>query len=179
VAFDNIRRGIWLKSTGSLTNGVMRRLVGKGASRKFIVLEGTYSGIEIGDFDLDGDGQSGDNFAIGIHLDGTGDDVWVHDGKTGNYRIGVNDPDYTDYWNCDGLAAEGTVTNLRIDNVESWGNTDAGFDIKAPDAVLTNCISRENKRNYRLWHSGVQLVECEGYRPVHPGGTGGAAQIRR
>ena len=41
----------------------------------------------------------------------------------------------------------------------------------------SNSISRENKRNYRLWHSGVELVECEGYRPVHPGGTGGAAQI--
>jgi len=43
--------------------------------------------------------------------------------------------------------------------------------------VMIHCGSRENKRNYRLWHSGVEPVECEGYRPVHPGGTGGAAQI--
>jgi Alpha-L-arabinofuranosidase B, catalytic len=177
IAFDNIRRGIWVKSTGALTNGVIKRVVGKGTSKSFIQLDGSGSAIEIGDFELDGDGQSGDNFALGIHLNGTHDDVWIHDGKTGNYRIGVNDPDYTDYWNCGGLAAEGTVTNLRIDDVEAWGNTDGGFDIKAPDAVLTNCISRENKRNFRLWHSGVTLVECEGHRPVHPGGTGGAAQI--
>jgi hypothetical protein len=33
------------------------------------------------------------------------------------------------------------------------------------------------KQNFRLWHSGITLVECAGYRPVHPGGTGGAAQI--
>jgi Alpha-L-arabinofuranosidase B, catalytic len=177
IAFDNIRRGIWVKSTGGLTDSKMRRLVGKGTSKSFIELDGTGSVIEIGAFDLDGDGQSGDNFALGIHLTGTYDDVWVHDGKTGNYRIGVNDPDYTDYWNCDGLAAEGTVTKLRVDDVEAWGSTDGGFDIKAPDAVLTNCISRENKRNFRLWHSGITLVECEGYRPVHPGGTGSACQI--
>jgi hypothetical protein len=177
IALDNVRRGIWLKSGATLTNSKIIGIVGKGTSKTFIKLEGTYSAIEIGDFELDGDGQSGDNFALGIHLDGTGDDVWVHDGKTGNYRIGLNDPDYTDYWNCDGLAAEGTVTKLRVDNVESWGNTDGGFDIKAPDAVLTNCISRENKRNYRLWHSGITLVECEGYRPVHPGGSGSACQI--
>ena len=177
VALDNVRRGIWLKSGATLTNSKIIGIVGKGTSKTFIKLEGTYSAIEIGDFELDGDGQSGDNFALGIHLDGTGDDVWVHDGKTGNYRIGLNDPDYTDYWNCDGLAAEGTVTKLRVDNVEAWGNTDGGFDIKAPDAVLTNCISRENKRNYRLWHSGITLVECEGYRPVHPGGSGSAVQI--
>jgi hypothetical protein len=177
IALDNVRRGIWLKSGATLTNSKIIGIVGKGTSKTFIKLEGTYSAIEIGDFELDGDGQSGDNFALGIHLDGTSDDVWVHDGKTGNYRIGLNDPDYTDYWNCDGLAAEGTVTKLRVDNVESWGNTDGGFDIKAPDAVLTNCISRENKRNYRLWHSGITLVECEGYRPVHPGGSGSACQI--
>jgi hypothetical protein len=177
IALDNVRRGIWLKCGATLTNSKIIGIVGKGTSKTFIKLEGTYSAIEIGDFELDGDGQSGDNFALGIHLDGTGDDVWVHDGKTGNYRIGLNDPDYTDYWNCDGLAAEGTVTKLRVDNVESWGNTDGGFDIKAPDAVLTNCISRENKRNYRLWHSGITLVECEGYRPVHPGGSGSACQI--
>jgi hypothetical protein len=177
IAFDNIRRGIWVKSTGGLTNSTFSRLVGKGTSKSFIELDGTGSAIEIGDFDFDADGQSGDNFTEGIHLTGTYDDVWVHDGKTGNARIGVNDPDYTDYWNCDGLAAEGTITKLRVDRVESWGNTDGGFDIKAPDAVLTNCISRENKRNYRLWHSGITLVDCEGYRPVHPGGTGGAAQI--
>jgi hypothetical protein len=177
IALDNVRRGIWLKSGATLANSKIIGIVGKGTSKTFIKLEGTYSAIEIGDFELDGDGQSGDNFALGIHLDGTGDDVWVHDGKTGNYRIGLNDPDYTDYWNCDGLAAEGTVTKLRVDNVESWGNTDGGFDIKAPDAVLTNCISRENKRNYRLWHSGITLVECEGYRPVHPGGSGSACQI--
>jgi hypothetical protein len=97
--------------------------------------------------------------------------------RTGNFRIGVNDPDYSDYWNCDGLIAEGSVTKLRVDNVEAYGCTDGGLDIKAPDAVLTNCVARENKRNFRLWHSGIELVECEGYRPVHPGGTGGAAQI--
>lgn len=119
VALDNVRRGIWLKSGATLTNSKIIGIVGKGTSKTFIKLEGTYSAIEIGDFELDGDGQSGDNFALGIHLDGTGDDVWVHDGKTGNYRIGLNDPDYTDYWNCDGLAAEGTITKLRVDRVES------------------------------------------------------------
>jgi hypothetical protein len=30
---------------------------------------------------------------------------------------------------------------------------------------------------YRLWHGGIQLVACEGYAPVQPGGTGGAYQI--
>jgi hypothetical protein len=75
------------------------------------------------------------------------------------------------------LIAESGVTNLRVDNVEAYGCTDGGFELKAPDTVLTNCVARQNKRNFRLWHSGQQLVECEGYRPVHSGGTGGAAQI--
>ena len=42
------------------------------------------------------------------------------------------------------------ITKLRVDDVEAWGNTDGGFDIKAPDAVLTGCIARENKRNFRV-----------------------------
>jgi hypothetical protein len=167
VALDNVRRGIWLKDTATFDTFKMTELVGRGNSRGFIVVEAAGAHLEIGKFDLDGDGQTGDNFAKGIHLDAAIDDVWVHgwDGapsRTGNFRIGVNDPDYSDYWNCDGFIAEGSVTKLRVDNVEAWGNTDGGLDIKAPDAVLTNCIARENKRNYRLWHSGQQLVECEG-----------------
>jgi hypothetical protein len=126
---------------------------------------------------LTGDGQTGDNFAKGSHLDATIDDVWVHGwegapSRSGNVRIGLNDPNYIDYWNCDALIAESGVTNLRVDNVEAYGCTDGVFELKAPDTVLTNCVARDNQRNFRLWHSGQQLVECEGYRPVHSGGTG-------
>jgi hypothetical protein len=44
------------------------------------------------------DGQTGDNFAKGIHLDATIDDVWVHGWEgapsiSGNFRIGLNDPE--------------------------------------------------------------------------------------
>jgi hypothetical protein len=76
IGLDNVRRGIWLKDTATFESFKITELVGRGNSRGFIVVEADGTDLEIGKFDLDGDGQTGDNFAKGIHIDGTIDDVW-------------------------------------------------------------------------------------------------------
>src|SRR3546814_4140393 len=52
--------------------------------------------------------------------------------------------------------------------------TDGGFDLKSTDVYMENCVSRANKRNYRLWGSG-ELHGCRSEDPRHHGGSGGAA----
>src|SRR3546814_6810676 len=41
---------------------------------------------------------------------------------------------------------------------------------------MENCVSRANKRNYRLWGSG-ELHGCRSEDPRHYGGSGGAAHF--
>ena len=49
--------------------------VGRGTSKSFIRMDGVSQWVLIEDFDFDGDRQSGDNFAEGIHLNGPGSEL--------------------------------------------------------------------------------------------------------
>ena len=96
------------------------------------MVEANGAHLEIGKCDLEETARPATTSQKGIHLDATIDDVWVHrwegaPSRSGNFRIGLNDPNYIDYWNCDALIAESGVTNLRVDNVEAYGCTDGGF----------------------------------------------------
>jgi Alpha-L-arabinofuranosidase B, catalytic len=177
IAFDNVRRGIWDRSTGGLVDFRATRIAGKGTSKSFIQLDGTGSEIYIDIFDLDGDCQSGDNFSKGIHLNGTYDGAYVGHGIARNFQYGPNDPDPDEYWNSDAVVAEGGITNLLVERVEAYDCTDGGFDIKAVNAVLRKCKAARNKRNYRLWKADTILDDCEGYDQLKRGGTGGTSQV--
>ena len=72
--FENVRRGIWIRSS---TPGVeklrVRNCTGIGSSKGFVRLEGCSKDIVFEDCDFDLDYQDGE-FAIGVHLDGY--DFW-------------------------------------------------------------------------------------------------------
>jgi hypothetical protein len=68
-----VRRGSWIKETSGLIGTEtapckITNCVGRGTSKTFIRMDGVSQYVLIEDFDFDGDRQSGDNFAEGIHL---------------------------------------------------------------------------------------------------------------
>jgi hypothetical protein len=73
IIFDNVRRGIWIRETSGIVGTEsepcrMTNLTGRGTSKSFIRMDGCSQYVLIEDFDLDGDRQSGDNFAEDIHI---------------------------------------------------------------------------------------------------------------
>src|SRR3546814_10239084 len=79
------------------------------------------------------------------------------------------------YWNGDGFSDERGNHGIRYLTCTATECTDGGFDLKSTDVYMENCVSRANKRNYRLWGSG-ELHGCRSEDPRHYGGSGGAAR---
>jgi len=79
------------------------------------------------------------------------------------------------YWNADGFNAETQVYDITWVGCRSFDNTDGGWDVKARNPVLINCISLRNKRNFRFWSDGpVLLKNCLSGHAIKRGGTGNA-----
>ncbi len=80
------------------------------------------------------------------------------------------------YWNADGFTAERNSYNISYINCKAFDNTDGGWDIKARNPVLVNCIALRNKRNFRFWSKPgpALLVNCLAGYAMHRGGTGNA-----
>jgi hypothetical protein len=55
------------------------------------------------------------------------------------------------FWNGDGFCSESGVTNLKFVRCVSMHNTDGGWDIKAESPEFIDCVSMDNKENFRLW----------------------------
>ncbi|VVT00183.1 conserved hypothetical protein [Sphingomonas sp. EC-HK361] len=75
------------------------------------------------------------------------------------------------YWNGDGFSAERGNKRLIFRNCAAWGNSDGGFDLKASDSLLDDCVSGRNARNYRLW-SSIRATRLTSIEPVKIGGIG-------
>lgn len=82
----------------------------------------------------------------------------------------------TAYWNGDGFSDERGNSGIRYLNCTASDCTDGGFDLKSAGVLLSNCVARSNKRNFRLWNSG-NLEACESHEPLWRGGTGGKAHF--
>ena len=76
------------------------------------------------------------------------------------------------YWNGDGFVAERGVKNLTFKNCAAFDNTDGGWDTKAENVILENCVALGNKRNYRFWGT-TKLINCLSAYSIKPGGSGG------
>jgi hypothetical protein len=81
------------------------------------------------------------------------------------------------YWNGDGFCAERGTHNLRYERCYSAGHTDAGWDDKSVAPVLVDCITVDNKRNYRFWGDGVKLTNCVSAFAYKRGGSGGSTAM--
>ncbi|MEZ0300047.1 MAG: hypothetical protein ACAI35_26640 [Candidatus Methylacidiphilales bacterium] len=59
------------------------------------------------------------------------------------------------YWNADGFCAEAKVTNLRYVRCVAMHNTDGGWDDKSDGPEFIDCVSIDNKENFRLWGTKI------------------------
>jgi hypothetical protein len=75
------------------------------------------------------------------------------------------------YWNGDGFSAERENSGLLFRRCEAWANSDAGFDLKATNSRLDDCIAGRNARNFRLW-SSISLGRVTSVAPNKIGGIG-------
>lgn len=80
------------------------------------------------------------------------------------------------YWNADGFVAERGVNNLKYINCRAFDNTDGGWDLKATNVELINCVALRNKRNFRFWTS-ANLKNCVGAYAIKLGGSGGTTGL--
>lgn len=56
-----------------------------------------------------------------------------------------------EFWNGDGFCAESKVNNLRYFRCVSMHHTDGGWDDKSDAPEFVDCVSIDNKENFRLW----------------------------
>lgn len=180
IDFLNVRDGLFTNEDSELSNVTIRRFSGVGFSKKAIRVHGKSHGWVIEDCELDSGWQFGDDFAVGIELNHTANDIAISGGFTINC-LDTEGGDNEKYWNADGIAAERGNYNIRISDHRSAGHSDGGYDLKSEDTVLTRCIAEDNKRNYRLWGGlGAEpmlLEDCQSITPRSRGGTGAAAHL--
>lgn len=179
-AFVNIRDGIYTNGTSEVSEFTLRRFSGQGFSKKAVRFHGRCHSWLIEDCDLDSSWQYGDNFAVGIEAHDEAHGLRVRGGRTVNCMdIQADDPER--YWNGDGVASERGNYDIIIENHVSAGNTDSGYDLKSEATILRNCVSSDNKRNYRLWGGlGLEpmlLDRCQSLAPHKRGGSGGAHHL--
>jgi hypothetical protein len=151
---------------------VLRDITAKGFSKRFLRLRYASSGILVEDVQADSDHQDGDDFAIGVHLEGEVSDVVLRRVRMDNTRDTLGK-----YWNGDGFATERDVSDVQFIDTSASGNTDAGYDIKSSSTTLVGASASGNKRNYRFWADDTVAEDCTGTDPVKRGGSGSQAQV--
>jgi hypothetical protein len=150
----------------SVTGLTIRRVSVRGYSKGAIRLSGSSSDVIVEDVFGDSERQDGDDFAIGIALQGMVRNVVFR-------RVTMmNSQDTThDYWNGDGFATERQVSNVTFEDTVAAGSTDGGYDIKSSETVLVRTKAEDNMRNYRIW-SDAKIIGCLSRDPNKRGGNG-------
>jgi hypothetical protein len=159
-------------TSASVTGLTVRDVEVHGFSKGVVHLQYNSSNILIEDVYGDSEKQSHDNFAMGVHLDGTVHDVVIRRTTMGNAYNSTSD-----YWNGDGFATERGVYNVRFESTRAFNNTDAGYDLKSSNTYLFDAYSANNKRNYRFWSDSITLENSIGDDPDKQGGSGSEAQV--
>ena len=59
------------------------------------------------------------------------------------------------YTNGDGFVIEGNTTDVKFVRCIAIRNQDAGFDLKVDAVTLTDCVSIDCRRSFRLWKTGT------------------------
>lgn len=177
VTASNVRRFFEDQAGGDATSATIDHLTIRDVSvRGFSegVARILYDSQDVLLEDVVGDSQQqdGDNFAMGVQLDGTAHDVTLRRVSMSN-ALDTLHP----YWNGDGFAAEGGVHHVLFDRTSASGNSDAGYDLKASHVTLNGISSSDNKRNVRLWGSDVTVNDCTLTDPRLRGGAGDQTQM--
>lgn len=143
-----------------------------GYSKSCIRLQyDTHDGL-IEDVRLDSEGQDGDKFAVGIHLEGTAHTIVHRRVKACNNVDTLNE-----YQNGDGFSAEKNTYDITYEDTEAVGNTDGGYDLKCKTVKLIRPKASGNKRNFRFWYGDAEVTDAQGLDPIKRGGIGTQAQV--
>jgi Ca2+-binding RTX toxin-like protein len=150
-------------ATADVTGLTMHDVQVHGFSKSVLILKGNASNIKLDHVYGDGEYQDGDNFEMGVALQGTVHDVVISNTTMKNTIADISTTG--NYTNGDGFASEAGVKNVQFINCVSTGNGDGGFDLKSSQTTLTNCYAEDNKRNYRIWGSDVTIKDSVGVDP--------------
>jgi Ca2+-binding RTX toxin-like protein len=160
--------------TATVTGLTIRDVNVNGFSKAAIMLGHDTNNVTIDNVYADsGYEDASDVITMGIHLDGTVHDVLI---KNCTMLNSISAGSSSSYWNGDGYCTEADTYSVRFENCVAAGNGDAGFDVKSANAVLEDCTSRDNGRNFRLWDN-AQLINCTGLDPHIRGGSTSQLQI--
>ena len=151
---------------------VIRKVTISGFSKRAVRLKYASHDVLLEDVVGDSQQQDGDDFAIGVHLEGEVHDVVLRRVTMENTRDSLHE-----YWNGDGFATERDVRGITFEDTVSRGNTDAGYDLKSQSTTLDNAVAEGNKRNFRFWADDLVARGCQGLDPVKRGGSSSQAQV--
>jgi hypothetical protein len=153
--------------SASISGLVIRNVNVTGFSKSAIRLRYNTRNVLIEDVTGDSERQDGDDFAVGVALEGT-----VHDVVLRRVTMRNSHDTLHEYWNGDGFSTERDVYRIRFEDTVASGNTDAGYDLKSSDTVLERAISEDNKHNFKFWGRQIVVSNCIGRNPHIRGGTG-------
>jgi hypothetical protein len=159
-------------SSASVSGLLVRDVEVHGFSKGAIHLGYGSNGITLENVLGDSEGQDGDDYAIGVHLEGTVHNVVIRSTRMLNARDSLHS-----YWNGDGFCTEDRVYNVSFEDTYAAGNTDAGYDIKSSSTTMLRADSSDNKRNYRIWTRDLVATDSRGNAPLLRGGSGGQSQV--
>ncbi len=168
--FENYRsKG---EASANVSDLVIRRVQVDGFSKSVVRLRYDSNRVLIEDVVGDSQRQDRDDFAMGVHLEGTAHDITLR-------RVTMrNAHDTTDkYWNGDGFASERGNYDIRFEDTLATGNTDGGYDLKSSRTTLVRARAEDNKRNFRLWGTDVTATDCVGLDPNKRGGSSSQTQL--
>jgi hypothetical protein len=169
-AFDNIYR--FLENTAgehasdaSLRNFAIRRCNGARVERGFLRLRYTSSDGVVEDCRAQGRANRGGAIPEGCALDDHASRITYRRCTMENFQQWRG----AGYWNGDGFSDEEGNRDIRYEACHARGSTDGGFDCKSYNAVLENCVSEGNKRNFRIWGLQPTLAGCTSRNPIMRG----------
>ena len=161
-------------ATATVTGLTVKNVAVDGYSKDVVRLQYDSSKILIQDVVGDSGGQIGDNFAMGVHLEGTVHNVTFNRvTMENNATVGASG----DYWNGDGFATERGTYDIHFVNTVARGNTDGGYDIKSDHVTFDGAVAADNGRNFRIWGNDVTISNSAGLDPHKRGGITTQSQL--
>lgn len=151
-----------------------------GYTKRGMRFRGGVHNIEVVNCNADSGGEEWavENFPMGFSVEGSeSPGIKDHDITFRNCtaRNNWHMPEGNAYWNADGFCAERSTESITYIACGAFGNTDGGWDLKTANAVLIDCVSFDNKRNYRFWshaETPAKLTNCIAGYANRRGGSG-------
>lgn len=156
-----------------LTNFVFRRIVAQMIDRGMFQLKYDSHGGQFEDCIAHGS-DDGARYCVGFAMVDQVRDMYFR--RCEAHRFAEVARNQGQYWNGDGFSDERGNSGIHYHACIATQNADAGFDTKSENVLISECLARGNKRNYRLWNTG-RLEHPRSETPVKRGGIGGTAHF--